>query len=195
MSETLLPCPFCGSEAMTWGPDLPGELFVSCSNPQCAGHTACDRPEHWNRRDDAALSRARAEERERAARIARNRYKFWDQDSGVECDATACADISTAILYDGRPENEKPLLQALLLTAKLLYENSRHCIIKRHGGDPEDIPGWLLDCQKYIRAAELTLGDIRAANWPEEFATVVRDPTPPHRRSPLEHERDAGEDG
>lgn len=79
----------------------------------------------------AALSRARAEERERAARIAESVADTWQgsEEHRASVSATAFA-ITDAI---------------------------------------------------------------RASDWPAEFATVVRDPTPPHRRSAVEHERDEGD--
>jgi hypothetical protein len=52
---------------------------------------------------EALVAEAVAQERERAAKVAQDRYLSWGDDSGVECDATACADIAAAIRAGGKP--------------------------------------------------------------------------------------------
>lgn len=47
--------------------------------------------------DTSALDEALAAEREKCAQIAETRWKQWTDDSGVECDATACEEIAAAI--------------------------------------------------------------------------------------------------
>jgi hypothetical protein len=50
-------------------------------------------------------------------------------------------------------------MQQLLLTAKLLQQNSVGCAVNHHGLDLErqGLPGWLVDTQKSIDAAALAL--------------------------------------
>ena len=50
----------------------------------------------------AMLAEAVAQERERCAKAAQDRYLSWGDESGVECDATACADIAAAIRAGGK---------------------------------------------------------------------------------------------
>jgi hypothetical protein len=55
------------------------------------------------RRDPAVLAELPevralvAAETERCAKIAEDRHLSWNDESGVECDVTACADIAAAI--------------------------------------------------------------------------------------------------
>ena len=50
----------------------------------------------------ALVAEAVAQERERCAKVAQDRYLSWGDESGVECDATACADIAAAIRAGGK---------------------------------------------------------------------------------------------
>jgi hypothetical protein len=49
----------------------------------------------------ALVAEAVAQERERCAQVAQDRYLSWGDDSGVECDVTACLDIAAAIRKGG----------------------------------------------------------------------------------------------
>ena len=53
--------------------------------------------ETCDKADTSALDEALAAEREKCAQIAETRWKQWTDDSGVECDATACEEIAAAI--------------------------------------------------------------------------------------------------
>jgi hypothetical protein len=71
--------------------------------------------------------------------------------------------------YDGSGEihtgeramthNPAEALRKLLVTTKLLQENSVRCVDFHHGWDLESngLPGWLADCKKDIEAAEAAL--------------------------------------
>jgi hypothetical protein len=51
----------------------------------------------------AMVAEAVAQERERCANVAQDRYLSWGDDSGVECDVTACLDIAAAIRKGATP--------------------------------------------------------------------------------------------
>jgi len=50
------------------------------------------------------LATARAEALREAASLAEGRYKYWHDEYGVQCDATACKDISGLMYQTHQPE-------------------------------------------------------------------------------------------